>query len=175
LAKGTGKLFEEEIQTSCKEQKIWFFRVRDVNPMAIKPGFKTAENPYDALIYKDGYLFPSELKSTKGKSLPFKNIKDHQIESLVSSNTYDDKIIPGFIINFSELERAFFLHIDCFVKYRELALAGEKECEGKKVNDKSVTLDYCEGFGMEIVGHKKKVKMRWYVNKLCNELIDKYK
>ena len=141
LAKGTGKLFEEEIQTSCKEQKIWFFRVRDVNPMAIKPGYKTVENPYDCLIYKSGYLFPSELKSTKGKSLPFKNIKDHQIEGLVSSNTYDKRIIPGFIINFSDLERAFFLHIDCFVEYIEHAKEKQKTCKGFSVNDKSLTLD----------------------------------
>jgi penicillin-binding protein-related factor A (putative recombinase) len=173
--KSTGKLFEEEVQTSCKEQKIWFFRVRDVNPMAIKPGFKTAENPYDALIYKDGYLFPSELKSTKGKSLPFKNIKDHQIESLVSSNTYDDKIIPGFIINFSDLGRSFFLHINDFIEYLEHAKNKQKLCKGLSVNDKSLTLDYCEGIGIEIRGQKKKIKMRWFINKLCNELIVKYK
>jgi recombination protein U len=175
LAKGTGKLFEEEVQTSCKEQKIWFFRVRDVNPMALKPKFKTPENPYDALIYRDGYLFPSELKSTKGKSLPFKNIKDHQIESLVSSNTYDDKIIPGFIINFSDLGKSFFLHINDFMEYLEHAKDKQKSCKGFSVNDKSLTLDYCEGIGIEIRGQKKKIKMRWYINKLCNELIDKYK
>jgi penicillin-binding protein-related factor A (putative recombinase) len=175
LVKGTGKLFEEEFQTSCKEQKIWFFRVRDVNPMALKSNFKTPENPYDCLFYKEGYLFPSELKSTKGKSLPFKNIKNHQIESLISSNTYDDRIIPGFIINFSDLERSFFLHINDFMDYFEHAQNEQKFCRDRKVNDKSVSLDFCEGVGIEIAGHKKVKKMRWYVSKLCNELIDKHK
>ncbi|MED1863409.1 Holliday junction resolvase RecU [Fictibacillus nanhaiensis] len=175
MAKGTGKLFEEEIQTSSAEQRIWFFRVRDVNPMAIKPGYKTAENPYDSLIYYDGHLFPTELKSTKGKSLPFKNIKDHQIESLIKSNTYDRRIIPGFIINFSDLNRAFFLQIDDFMEYMEHAKDNQKTCRGFSVNDKSLTLDYCEGIGIEITGHKKKVKMRWYVNELCKNIINKYK
>lgn len=171
MAKGTGKLFEEEVQTSSKEQKVWFFRVRDVNPQAIKKGFKTPENPYDALLYKDGYLFPSELKSTKGKSLPFNNIKDHQIESLINSNTYDKRIIPGFIINFSELNRSFHLHIDKFVDYIKAAESDKKECNRYSVNKKSLTLDYIEGVGVEITGVLKKVKHRWYINQLLDTLI----
>ena len=175
VKKNTGKLFEEEVQTSCSEQKIWYFRVRDVNlPPDLRTRVRVPENPYDSLIYKDGYLFPTEMKSTKGKSLPFKNIKEHQIESLIASNTYDDKIIPGFLINFSDEERSFFLHIDDFIKYRECAEQGEKECEGRKVNGSSISLDYCEGVATEITGVKKKVKHRWYINKLIGNLKDKY-
>jgi penicillin-binding protein-related factor A (putative recombinase) len=172
--KGTGKLFEEEVQTSCKEQKIWFFRVKDVNPMALKPSFKVPENPYDALLYRGGYLFPSEMKSTKGKSLPFKNIKEHQINSLVDSQTYDSKIIPGFIINFSDESRSFFLHIDNFMNYVNFAKSGMKKVEECKVNESSISLEYCEGFATEIVGVKKVKKFRWYIHKLIDELIQKF-
>jgi penicillin-binding protein-related factor A (putative recombinase) len=173
--KNSGKLFEEEVQTSCSEQGIWFFRVRDVNlPPDLRTRVRIPENPYDALIYKDGYLLPSEMKSTKGKSLPFKNIKEHQIDSLVSSNTYDPKIIPGFLINFSDEGRSFFLHIDSFMNYFHFAKSGVKKVEGYKVNESSISLEYCEGFATEITGHKKVKKYRWYINKMIDELVEKH-
>jgi penicillin-binding protein-related factor A (putative recombinase) len=176
LAKSSGKLFEEEIQVSAKEQRIWFFRVRDVNlPVEMRTKIKVPENPYDALIYRDGYLLPSEMKSTKGKSLPFKNIKEHQIDSLIDANTYDKKIIPGFLINFRDQGKSYFLHIDDLIKYQYFANKGEKECEGRKVNGSSISMDYCEGIATKLTGIQKRVKYRWYINKMIDSLIDKYK
>lgn len=114
------------------------------------------------------------MKSTKGKSLPFKNIKDHQIASLIESNTYESSIIPGFLINFSDLERSFFLHIEQFTLYQQLANNGDKSYEGIKVNESSLSLEYVDKFGTELKGIKKKVKMRWYVGELIDELVKKH-
>jgi penicillin-binding protein-related factor A (putative recombinase) len=36
LAKNTGKNFEEELKTSAAEQGIFFYRIKDVNPMFLK-------------------------------------------------------------------------------------------------------------------------------------------
>jgi penicillin-binding protein-related factor A (putative recombinase) len=175
IPKGRGYIFQDEVQTSCQEQHIWFFRVKDVNiPPDLRMRVRVSENPYDSLIYMNGFLFPTELKSTKGKSLPFKNIKDHQIKSLIESNTYEKTIIPGFLINYSDISVSYFLHIDDFVKYQELAANNVKSYEEVKINESSVSLEYVEKFGMELNGIKKQVKFRWYINYLLDELIKKY-
>lgn len=150
--------------------------MRDVNiPPELRTRIKIPENPYDSLMFKNGYLLPTELKSTKGKSLPFKNIKQHQIDSLIESNTYNESIIPGFLVNFSDLDISFFIHIESFVEYQKLGANGNTKINGIKINEKSLSLDYCEAHGIELVGVKKRVKMRWYVGDLISKIIDEYK
>ena len=175
MAKGTGYIFQDEIQTSANEQNVWFFRVKDVNiPNELRKRIRVSENPYDALTFKRGYLFPLELKSSKGATLPFKNIKDHQTESLIKSNTYEDEIIPGFLINFSEHNRSFFLHIEEFQEYVTAAESGVKIHKDRKVNKSSLSMDYCEGFAVELKGVKKVKRYRWFIADLLDELIDRY-
>lgn len=172
-----GKKFEEAIELSSKEQNIFFFRVRDVNPMAIKKGQSVPKNKYDALLYHKDRLLPIELKSTKGKSISFSEsiIKAYQIKSLEEAAKYNG-VISGFLFNFREPDqRVFFVHIEQFLKYKYIA---ENEIVDhsyvSRVNKNSIPIGICEEIGVEVTGARKKVNHRWYINKLIDELIVKY-
>lgn len=172
-----GKIFEQNVELCCSEQHLFFFRVRDVNPMAIKKGQSVPKNKYDALIYSKGYLFPVELKSTKSKSISFSEsmIKAHQIKNLKEANKFKG-IIPGFMFNFREPEpRVFYIHIEEFLKYQHIAQNEIKNHEYiSKVNKSSIPIGICEEIGVEVTGVKKKVNYRWYLNKMLDELVEKY-
>ena len=83
----SGKKFETDIENSAKEQKIFHFRVRDVNlPLDVRMGgkVKIPKNKYDALLYYKDTLLPVELKSVNAKSISLSEsmIKAHQLKNL---------------------------------------------------------------------------------------------
>jgi penicillin-binding protein-related factor A (putative recombinase) len=171
-----GKEFELAVETSCKEQNIFYFRVRDVNPMAIKPNFKLPQNKYDSLLYYKDHLFPIEMKSTKGKSFSFSEsiIKQHQIDNLVDAVKYDG-VIAGFLFNFRESEnQTYFVHINDFMKYKHIAENQLEHTYQNKINKSSIPLAICKEIGIEVRNVKKVRKYRYYLNKLFDELIEKY-
>jgi penicillin-binding protein-related factor A (putative recombinase) len=92
LAKNTGKNFEEELKTSAAEQGIFFYRIKDVNPMFLKANARVSKNDFDSFIYKKPNLFPIEFKSTGNRSISFdeKIIKQHQIDALKNSVSLTD-------------------------------------------------------------------------------------
>ncbi len=67
-ANNQGKVFEANIEKSAVDQKLFFYRIKDVNPMFLKRGAAVSKNKYDCFLHFKGYLFPFELKSTKDKS-----------------------------------------------------------------------------------------------------------
>lgn len=169
-----GKSFEADMETSAKQQGVFYFRVRDVNPMAIKKGQSVPKNRYDALLFYKQHLLPVEMKSTKSKSISFDEsiIKDYQIKSLQEAAKYND-VIPGFLFNFREPDnRVFFVHIDKFIEYKHIAENRIKEhTYASRVNKSSIPIGICEEIGVEVKGVKKKVNYRWYINRLIDELI----
>jgi penicillin-binding protein-related factor A (putative recombinase) len=177
LVKNAGKLFEEDIQQSAKDQDIFFYRIKDVNPMFLKPNTRVSKNDYDSFIYKKPNLFPIEFKSTKDNKFSFSEsiIKAHQIKALQDAVTYDG-LIAGFVFNFRENEnQTFFVHIDEFTKYKYIAENQIKEHDYiSKVNKASISLDICMEIGIEIRNVKKKVRYRYYIGKLLDELISRY-
>lgn len=171
-----GKSLEKHIEQSCKDLSIFYFRVRDVNPMALKPKFKTPQNKYDCLLHYNKNLFPIEMKSTKAKSISMDEsmIKAHQIKSLKEATEFDN-VIPGFILNFREpTNRAFFVHIDDFITYKNIAENQLDSTYNNKINKSSIPIGICEEIGVEIQNVKKQVNYRYYINKLLDELIAKY-
>lgn len=173
---GEGKNFESSLELSCKQQMVFYFRVRDVNPTAIKKGQSVPKNKFDALLFYKQRLFLIEMKSTKQKSFSFSEsiIKSFQIKSLMEATKYDN-VIPGFIFNFREPDnRAFFVHINDFITYKNIAENQLEHTYKSKINKSSIPLSICEEIGIEITNVKKKVNYRYYVNKLLDELISKY-
>ena len=171
-----GKQFETSIETSCKEQKIFFFRVRDVNPMALKSNFTVPKNKFDSLIYSKGYLFPLEFKSTKDNKFSFSEsiIKKHQIDSLKEASTYEG-VIAGFLFNFRENgNETYFVHINDFLNYKNIAQNKLEHTYKSKVNKASIPIDICKEIGTLIINVKKVSNYRYYINKLLDELISKY-
>lgn len=182
ISKNAGSIFEDSFENSSKEQGLFTFRVRDVNYMAIKRGFRIARNPYDTIIFDGDYLFALELKSTKSKSISFSgsnpHIKEHQIEALLRASQYKD-VISGFILNFRKpTNQTYFIHIDDLQYYMQLAksqyLHPYKCRTGKKLNRASISLDICQEIGTEVLSIKKKVNYRYFVKNLTDELSEKY-
>ena len=171
-----GKNLESDIETSCTEQNIFSLRIRDVNPMAIKKGQSVPKNKYDFILYHKGYLFPVELKSTKAKSFSYaeSTIKQYQLDSLKKAGLFKG-VIPGLIINFREPENvAYFIHINDFLKCKEISEQGLSHTYINKLNKSSISIKTCEEIGFPINNIKKKVKYRYYINQLIDNLIEKY-
>ncbi|MBU8803276.1 hypothetical protein KM871_00510 [Bacillus subtilis] len=176
-ANNQGKVFEANIEKSAADQKLFFYRIKDVNPMFLKRGAAVSKNKYDCFLFFKGYLFPLELKSTKDKSIAFREeiIKAQQIKHLKDATQYPN-IIPGFLFQFREPEnKVYFVHINDFLTYKNIAEKQLKHTYKNKVNKASIPIAICEEIGTEVRWMKKKVNYTYYLNKLCDELIKKSK
>jgi len=177
LVVNKGKEFEQSLKDSATEQKVFFYRIKDVPQMMLKQGSKVSQNNYDAFMYHNNYLFAIELKSTKAKSISFSEsmIKKHQIESLKEAVKYEG-IIAGFIFQYREPDnKTYFVHIDDFITYKDHAEGRNNTITySSKVNKSSIPIGICEEIGIELINIKKKVKFRYYVRKLLDELIKKH-
>lgn len=177
MAKNEGKLFEEDLKRSAADQHTFFYRIKDVPAMMLKPNSKVGKNDYDSFIYKKPNLFPVELKSTKSKSFSFsdKIIKDHQIKALRDAVQYDG-IIAGFIFNFREYDNyTAFVHINDFIEIKEMSQKQITKHRFKsKLNKSSIGLDIVKEVGHEIKNTKKVKRYRYYIKALLDELIEKY-
>lgn len=174
-ANNQGKVFGANIEKSAADQKLFFYRIKDVNPMFLKRGAAVSKNKYDCFLFFKGYLFPFELKSTKSKSISFseKIIKPQQIKYLREATQYPN-IIPGFLFQFREPEnKVYFVHINDFLTYKNIAEKQLKHTYKNKVNKASIPIAICEEIGTEVRSMKKKVNYTYYLNKLCGELIKK--
>lgn len=181
LSTNPGKEFEHQFKTSAIEQGMYFYRIKDVNPMFLKANAKVSKNDFDSFMYKKPYLFALEFKSTGQKSISFseKIIKKHQIEALKDASTYEG-IIAGFIFNFRSADNyTCFVPIERFLDYKHVAENGiDDHTYQSKVNKGSIPIGICKEIGFEIVSVKKKKKYRYYIGNLLNELInykDKHK
>jgi penicillin-binding protein-related factor A (putative recombinase) len=173
-----GKLFEEDLKKSANEQHVYFYRIKDVNPMFLKPNTRVSKNDFDSFIYKYPNLFPVELKSTAQKSFSFdeKIIKKHQVDALKEAIQHNG-LIAGFIFNFREYDNfTCFVHINDFLEIQYLSQNQITEHRFKtKLNKSSIGLDICKEVGFEIKNVKKSVRYRYYINKLLDQLIEKYR
>lgn len=154
----TGKRFEQNFRISVPEG-IYFFRFRDNSSSwggnnAVR---FTYSNICDCMLYDGNYLYLLELKSTKGSSLPFTNIRKNQLEELLKASKYKN-IVAGFIINFSTKDRCFFLSIDNAIEFINTT------------SRKSFPIDYLELHGIEIEVIKKKVNSTYNVNKFIENI-----
>ncbi|MCY9057855.1 hypothetical protein MOE81_07935 [Bacillus inaquosorum] len=176
-ANNQGKVFEANIEKSAVDQKLFFYRIKDVNPMFLKRGAAVSKNKYDCFLHFKGHLFPFELKSTKDKSISFRDkiIKPQQIKYLKEATQYPN-VIPGFLFQFREPEnKVYFVHIDDFLEYKNIAEKQLEHTYKNKVNKSSIPIAICEEIGTEVRWMKKKVNYTYYLNKLCDDLIKKSK
>lgn len=96
-----GKVFEVCWKSSCPDD-MFIYRIPD-----IKYGVKSI---CDFLLYSYPVLFLLELKSTKEKTFPLKNIAPHQLENMSKFNT--NHMVAGFVINFRQQEQTYFIQGD---------------------------------------------------------------
>jgi len=155
-----GKKFENNFKKSVPEN-IFFYRFRDGSSSwggNDKVRFQQT-NICDCMMF-DGYiLYLLELKSTKGKSLPLKNIKQHQITDLLDKSKYLN-VVCGFVIEFSELNECYFLEIKRFLEFLEQ-------------NDrKSIPIDFLRNKGIRIAIEKKKINNKFNIEKFVAQILE---
>ena len=174
MALPQGKQFEKDIATSCEKQSIYLLRLRDIYiPPELRHLIDVPRNKYDYLLYHDTILMPLELKSSQAKSVPFGMIEEHQINALAKADTYHG-VYPGFIFNFRNANRTYYVHIRDFLNYQSVA-AGETPSPYKHShNQKSIPMDICAEVGIEINCQKLKVHYRYDMKGLVSDIKDKY-
>ena len=112
MAKGPGKKFEEDFIKSVPD-RCDITRLKDAGGWSNATNMRfTSSNPCDFIIFSEraggwsnGAMYKLELKSTLGKSLPFGNIKNDQLTSLVESQCKG--VWAGFVVNFRDTNQTF--------------------------------------------------------------------
>jgi len=104
-----GKRFEADFIKSVPE-RCDITRLKDAGGWSDATNMRfTSSNPCDFIIYSEQHrgfaMYKLELKSTLGKSLPFGNIKDHQLEGLYKSSLKGVEAL--FIVNFRDLNETY--------------------------------------------------------------------
>lgn len=159
--KSSGKRFEESWKKSIPGD-VFYYRLRDGSSSwggNDKVRFQQT-NICDCLMFDGDYLYLLELKSTKGKSLPFNNIKKHQIDDLLWASEYANTIC-GLVIEFSELEECYFIEMSHFKTFYD------------STDRKSIPIDYLRGKGIKIGVEKKKVNSKFDIENFIKNVIKK--
>lgn len=136
MPKSAGKLFEEDFKKSIPKD-VFTQRLKDD-----MSGFKGVANICDYILYRYPYLYLFELKSHKGKSIPFSALREKQYSGLNMVSNFKG-VTAGFIFNFRDYNKTYFVDADVLYSY---IIAEEK---------KSFSLKWCEDNGV-IIGQKKK-------------------
>ena len=173
-----GRVFEKTFEDSVDETGYWWFRVRDVNPAALKNRFAIPRNPYDMMIHNGELLFTLELKSTQNKSFRHRGkspqIQPHQIEALVKASKHPN-IVSGLILNFRTVNKTYFLHIKDFLEYNQISKGEIENPYSCQVNEMSISLAFCEEVGIEVYSVIKRKYNRYFINDLLGNLTQLYK
>lgn len=137
---------------------------------------RVPKNPYDNFLFSKGHLFALELKSNQAKSFSFSEsiIKEHQIDSLLEASTYED-VIAGLILNFREVEnRTFFIEINDFVKYKDIAENQKDHTYKSKTNRASIPIAICEEIGIEIENKLLRTRYHYHLDKFVKDAVERY-
>ena len=151
-----GKKFEEDFRKSIPAG-CYIYKLKDAGGWSNASNTRfTISNMCDFIMYYKPTLYLLELKSTKGKSLPFSNIKDNQIkELLVASNT--EGVRAGLVINLRSINETYYLNIKDFKKYVETT------------ERKSISLDYLRSKGILIEQELKKTRYRYNIKEFIKK------
>lgn len=154
----SGKRFENNFKNSVPKD-IFYYRFRDGSSSwggNEKVRFQQT-NICDCMLFDGKVLYLLELKSTKQKSLPFNNIKKHQIEDLLKAKKYS-QIICGLIIEFSGLNECYFVEIEQFKGFYDNA------------DRKSLPIDYCRKNGIKIDLEMKKINKKLDIKSMIEKI-----
>ena len=154
----SGKRFENNFKKSVPSD-IFFYRFKDGSSAwggNDKVRFQSS-NICDCELFDGSRLYLLELKSIKGKSIPFGNIRENQLKELSEAQKFKN-IIAGIVIEFNELDRVFFMHINDITDFIRAS------------DRKSIPLDYFKEKGIEIEVIKKRVNNGFNVKKLLLDI-----
>lgn len=162
MAKNEGKKFEEDFKTSCeKVENLFCYRFKD-GSSAWGGNDKTrfqATNICDMEVFYQTKLVLLELKSTLGASLPYGNIKDHQITDMSKAlDTKAENIFVGFLINFRDYAETFYMSIEQFNTYKN------------NTERKSIPIEFCRKNCIQVKQEQKRVRYSYDIKEFINKL-----
>jgi recombination protein U len=124
MGKNPGKAFEIDFVKSIPD-RCDITRLKDGGGWSDATNTRfTSSNPCDFIVYSasqhemdTGVLYKLELKSTKGISLPFGNIKEHQLKELTESGTKG--VMAWFIVNYRQVNETYVIAAHTLASYIE--------------------------------------------------------
>ena len=117
-------------------------------------GFSGQNNPSDLIMYKEPTLYFLELKTTKGNTLPFSNIRDNQFNGIYDAVKKADGIAGGLLVWYYEKDVTLYFPIE---------LVHKRKAEGNK----SLRLDDTEALAIQ--GKKKRTYFTYDFSELLGE------
>lgn len=147
MAKGVGKIFEEEFKASVPPD-YYLNRLKDDTA-----GFSGVSNPCDFQIYGYPLFFLFELKSHKGKSIPLDKIRPNQIQGMDKAVQHKG-VYGGFLLNFRDLEETYYISVNLVIEF-----INRKE-------RKSIPVDYCREVGIKVEQVKKRTRYTYDIASL---------
>lgn len=153
-----GKRLESNFKKSVPDD-VFYYRFKDGTASWDKSSLTRFQqkNICDCMLFNGKQLYLIELKSTKGKSIPFGNFKENQLKEL-SIAQYFTNIVAGIVIEFSELDSAFFMQISDITDFI------------RQDSRKSIPIEYCEEKGIEIEITKKRVNNSFNIKKMILDI-----
>lgn len=113
------------------------------------------KNPCDFILYKIPNIYLLELKSHKGKSIPFGALQLYQIESLHRYSQVDG-VVAGFVFNYRDMNETYF--VDAVTVY-QFYHVGER---------KSFSVEWTKENGILIPQELKRTRYRYDFSNLLN-------
>lgn len=151
-----GKKFEQDIKNSVPED-VFYYRLKDGT--ASWGGEETrfqCQNACDCIMFHTPHMYMFELKSHKGKSLPFSCIRDNQLLELVQAA--HKGVIAGFIVNLRDVDKTFYVGA---VTVQELI---------NTLDRKSIPLEFFDTQCIELYGQKKRTRWRYDILNLFYQI-----
>lgn len=158
-----GQRFEDNFRNSIDRDSsdLFFYRFKD-GTANWNPNEKTrfqAHNICDCMIFYKENLFLLELKSHKGKSLPFSCIRDSQYEEMYKAS-FKKNVYPLLIAFFSDVGECYAIHIRDILALKAVA------------DRKSIPLSYFEEKGFKIESRLLKTNYRYKVQAFLDRYLN---
>lgn len=157
--KNQGKIFEEDFANSFPEN-VFIYRLRDTssswqNDNNNSKSRFTVKNICDFIAFNNinKRILLLELKSFKGKSCTFSNVKIHQIESLYAQ-CLKDGVDAYFIFNFRDISETFAVKAEKIYQFYENS------------ERKSFNYNWCSENGIFIDSRLKRTRFAYSIEKL---------
>ena len=154
--KNEGKKFEEDFKKSVPDD-VYFLRLQDAGGWSNADNTRfTVSNICDAIMYKVPFLHMIELKSHKGKSIPFSCIREKQLLKLAEADNYNG-VAAWFIFNFRDAESTYAVRATKLIDFMS------------NTDRKSIPIDFCAKKGIVLPAVKKRTRWRYYLRNFMNE------
>lgn len=162
----SGKRFEQQWRKCARKvPELFFYRLRDGTATyygGSQDGIRFQQsNMCDVMMFLSPLLFLLELKSTKGSSLPLKNIRKDQLSDLLESGKHKH-VLAGFVVYFADKQVCYFASAATINAFKES-------------NDrKSIPLDWFERLGRKVAVIPLKVNVDFDVGKFVTGCLRDY-